>query len=266
MIKRPPLRYMGSKWPLAKWIISVMPHHHSYLEAFGGGAGVLLQKPRSLIETYNDLDGAVCNFFQVLRERPAELVHQLSLSPWAQGDFRQIHTQTDDPLEAARRFFVASWQGLGGTGTFRYVTKPAGLWRTPASLWDLTHLYAVADRLMGVQIMQQDALSLIPKFDHHGTVIYCDPPYLMTTRTSKLIYRYDFSESHHRELAVVLNNLSQAAAMVSGYAHPMYEELYRGWTRLEATHQVASRRQGKRLEVLWISPRAHQLNPLWEQP
>ena len=50
------MKYPGSKWSIAEWIISFFPGHHSYLEAFFGSGAVLFNKPRSNIETVNDLD------------------------------------------------------------------------------------------------------------------------------------------------------------------------------------------------------------------
>ncbi|MDE6912483.1 MAG: DNA adenine methylase, partial [Lachnospiraceae bacterium] len=50
------LKYPGSKWSLADWIISFFPEHHSYLEPFFGSGAVLFNKTRSDIETVNDLD------------------------------------------------------------------------------------------------------------------------------------------------------------------------------------------------------------------
>lgn len=46
-----------------------MPPHRSYLEPFAGSLAVLFNKPRSAIETVNDIDGDIVNFFRVLRER-----------------------------------------------------------------------------------------------------------------------------------------------------------------------------------------------------
>lgn len=86
-IKRPALRYYGGKWKLAPWIISHFPAHKNYVEPCGGAASVLLQKPRSPLETYNDLDGNVVNFFRVLRDRPDELIRKIRLTPWARAEY-----------------------------------------------------------------------------------------------------------------------------------------------------------------------------------
>lgn len=50
------MKYPGSKWSIADWIIQFFPEHHSYVEPFFGSGAVLFNKPRSNIETVNDLD------------------------------------------------------------------------------------------------------------------------------------------------------------------------------------------------------------------
>ena len=56
------VKYPGSKWSIANWIISFFPKHHSYLEPFFGSGAVLFNKPRSNIETSNNLEEAICCF------------------------------------------------------------------------------------------------------------------------------------------------------------------------------------------------------------
>ena len=97
--KRPALRYYGGKWNLAPWIISHFPPHKNYVEPCGGAASVLLQKPRSPLETYNDLDGNVVNFFRVLRDKPEELIRQIELTPWSRDEFEICRNPSTEPLE-----------------------------------------------------------------------------------------------------------------------------------------------------------------------
>ena len=71
------LKYPGAKWALARWVLSHFPAHHSYLEPFFGSGAVLFNKPRSHIETVNDLDGDVVNFFRWIRDDPERLAQEI---------------------------------------------------------------------------------------------------------------------------------------------------------------------------------------------
>ncbi|WP_051416352.1 DNA adenine methylase [Paracoccus sp. J55] len=81
-VHRPVLRWHGGKWRLAPWVIEQMPPHEAYVEPFGGGASVLLRKPRARLKVYNDLDGEVVNLFAVLRSGSAELAEAVALTPF----------------------------------------------------------------------------------------------------------------------------------------------------------------------------------------
>ncbi len=53
------LKYPGSKWSTAEWIISMFPADYenmTYLEPFFGSGAVFFNKKRSKIETINDID------------------------------------------------------------------------------------------------------------------------------------------------------------------------------------------------------------------
>jgi DNA adenine methylase len=272
---RPALRYYGSKWRLAPTIINLFPPHICYAEPFAGSATVLLQKPPSLTEVYNDADQQVVEFFRVLRERTAELVHAVQLTPWSRAEFHLSYLPAEDELERARRFYVRSWQGRAGASS-----PDNGGWRfdrinsrgKPLLLnWHETeHLWELARRLKMVQLECDDALQVIRRFDAPSTLFYCDPPYLAETRSQrrgKTGYRYEMDEADHRELAILLHSI-QGMAIVSHYPCPLYDELYADWPHVEA--EVRTENNGphakKATECIWISPAAwHTRLPLFQE-
>lgn len=268
MPRRPALRYLGGKWRLAPWIIEAMPPHRIYVEAFGGGASVLLRKPRVYNETYNDLSDDVVNLFRVLRGPDVdELIRQLELTPYARTEYLAALEATDDPVERARRTVVRSHMAHG-TGGVR-ADRPTGFRRdgvtgttNVAGEWAgfPEALRAIAERFRGVTIEQRPALDLIDEFDAPGVMIYLDPPYLPETRANKAkkgegyhTYQHEMTLEDHRRL---LERVKRAVAMIviSGYPSPLYDDVLRGWRR----RQVDARayRNAARTEVLWINPPA----------
>ena len=109
------LKYPGAKNRIAKWIINYMPKHEVYLELFSGSAAVLLNKSRCHIETLNDLDGDIVNFFKVLRDYPKELSRAIDLTPFGRDEYKGAFELSDEPVEKARRYCVKCWQGFGNS-------------------------------------------------------------------------------------------------------------------------------------------------------
>jgi DNA adenine methylase len=252
--RRPALRYYGGKWKLAPWIISHFPEHKNYVEPCGGAASVLLQKPRSPLETYNDLDGNVVNFFRVLRDKPDELIRKIKLTPWARAEYELSLTPAGDDVERARQFFARAWMGRGavcectGWRYDRYDCRSVAhdlLSDAPA---------VVAERLQGVQIEHRDALDVIRDFDCADALIYFDPPYVNETRSHRTEYVIDQFDDFHHAAAELLRTCA-GYVVVSGYACPLYADLYErhGWQRVDTLAQTNS--GGKRVESLWLSPR-----------
>lgn len=268
-VSRPALKYYGGKWQLAPWIISNFPPHDSYVEPFGGGGSVLLRKSRVALETYNDADRQVVNYFRVLRERPDELIRQLQLTAWADEEYNLSLEPCDEPLEAARRLFVRSWLTIAGYDKWRsglrlQKTPPGykgGARSVPASL-DLVkidHLYAIAERFRGVQILNRDAFAVIKLFlNKPGTLIYADPPYLPETRERKSRYVHEMTVGQHARLAVLLNCHS-GPVVVSGYPSPRYERWYekRGWIRIQKRARTNNGKQSA-VECLWLNQAAYE--------
>lgn len=253
-ITRPAARYYGGKWRLGKWIVSFFPPHESYLEPCVGVASVLFHKLRSKCETINDLSGDVCNFLRALRDQEKELIRAIDWTPWAREEYQLHHEPTDDPVERARRFWVGCSMSIGGmpftTSGWRTVTQtmPGQI----MAMTDLTadYLYPIARRLKGVQIENLDALEIIPRYDREGGLIYFDPPYPRSTRSSGHKYIEEVDDSFHIEAAKLLYTC-KSRVVVSGYNCPLYEELYGDWKRVDKKAQANTGET--RIESLWLS-------------
>ncbi len=242
---------------LANWIIRHFPPHRCYVEPFGGAASVLLRKPRSYAEIYNDLDGEVVNLFQVVRSRGHELALSLELTPFAREEFAESYEPSEDPLEQARKTVIRSFMGFGSnahnqkTGfranSNRSGTTPAQDWRNYPEALAMT-----IQRLQGVVIENRDALEVMSIHDGPETLHYVDPPYVFASRDAGTDYRHEMDDEAHIRLADALNGL-QGFVVLSGYRTELYQRLYAGWRRVEANALADG--ASKRIEVLWLSPR-----------
>lgn len=254
---RPVLRWHGGKWLLAPWIIAHMPPHRVYVEPFGGAASVLIRKPRSYVDVYNDLDDEVVNLFRVLRsEAASRLVELLRLTPFAGSEFFSAYEQSPCEIERARRLIVRSFMGFGSNAThkksgFRSNSNRSGT--TPAHDWvnypdALKH---IIERLQGVCVTCRDAKDVMLGHDGPETLHYVDPPYHFDTRAdSAADYAHELSDSQHVELLAFLRTL-KGMVILSGYPHPDYDAILYDWHRVE--RQALADGAKKRTEVLWMN-------------
>lgn len=258
---RPLVRYHGGKWKLAPWIIRHLPPHRVYVEPFGGGGSVLLRKPRSYAEIYNDLDGEIVNLFSVARDQGEALALACELTPFAREEFAGSYEPSADPLEQARRTLIRAFMGFGSAGAsgqatgFRANSNRSGT--TPAHDW-MNYpdcLRQTVQRLRGVVIENRDAAVVMQAHDCEEAVHYVDPPYVHATREKRsaktMAYRHEMTDTDHELLASTLAGL-RGMVVVSGYRCDLYDSLYRGWSRID--HMAHADGARDRIESLWLSP------------
>lgn len=267
MIDRPAFRYFGGKWVLAPWIISRFPEHINYVELCGGAGSILIQKERSPIETFNDLDGEIVNFFQVLRTRRDELIEQIRFTPWARAEYRLSYEPVQDEVERARRFYMRHQMAI--SASHRYSSGMRMVKRLDSGIpakyhANVDHLYQIAERFMGVQIEQLSALKCIEKYEAAETLFYFDPPYVLEKRSSSKEYAFEVDTHFHVEAAGRLRQ-SQGYVVVSGYACPLYCDLYEAhdWKRVDIEAQTNGE---KRIESLWLNPKTVEALAKKQQP
>lgn len=264
---KPVMRYRGAKYRLAGWIQSFFPDHETYVEPFGGAAGVLMQKKRSYAEVYNDLDSEIVNVFRVLRdpEQCKALARALELTPYSRDEFTLSYQESSEAVEQARRTIVRAQMGFGSAGATKGSTgfriDTARKYGTSSDLW-LEYpksLAAFCERLRGVVIENKCALEVIENHDRPSTLFFVDPPYVHTTRVIRGSrngpgqYRHELSDSDHEKLLEKLNQV-EGMVILSGYESALYNDNLIGWEKRATRSRIsAGRGTGVRKEVVWLN-------------
>ncbi|EOX1529977.1 DNA adenine methylase [Vibrio cholerae] len=261
----PVLRYHGGKFRLAKWITSHFPEHKIYVEPFGGAASILLQKPRSHGEVYNDLDSDIFNLFSVLRDenKAEKLNRMLHLTPYSREEFEKAYEISQCPIERARRTIVRSAMGFGsGAANFHktgFRCEAKREYNTSAHVWDKYPeiIRFVCQRLKGVNIENREAVDCILYHDSEHTLNYIDPPYVGSSRNKKYagkIYQHEMTDAEHEELLKTTLKL-KGMVIISGYDSDLYNDYLASFQKVTKQARIsAGRGTGIRTECLWISP------------
>jgi DNA adenine methylase len=255
--------WYGGKYSHLDWLLPLLPDAHHYCEPFGGSAAVLINRTPSPVETYNDLDGEVVNFFRVLREQREELVEAIALTPFSRAEFERAIAALPagvSAVERARRFYIRARQvrtGLAQTaspGRWAHctLTTRAGM-AGAVSRWlgAVEHLPDIAQRLLRVQFENAPAEDVIRRYDSRDTLFYCDPPYPHQSRGDSRAYGHEMTDEAHRSLAAVLRACKGRVA-ISGYG-PLNAELYKGWRSIEAPDKLCHSVKSPRREVLFVN-------------
>ena len=110
--------------------------------------------------------------------------------------------------------------------------------------WWRTHRPTLATFITG------SANAILECYPFTGSeLVYCDPPYLPSTRKRSRVYANDLTESDHIELLSILKRLPCRVAL-SGYPSELYKTELSGWNEL---HFSAKAHNGLRVESLWMN-------------
>ncbi len=256
--------WYGGKFSHLDWLLPLLPECHHYCEPFAGSAAVLLNRDPSPVETYNDIDGELVNFFRVLREQKEDLTEAIGLTPFSREEFYIAVNTNGEPLselERARRFFVRARQARTGLAQTASLGRWANCMNTSragmagaVSRWlgSVEMLPQIALRLLRVQIENRAATKVIELYDNPESLFYCDPPYVHSTRGDSKAYRFEMNDKAHTELAAVLKRIKGKAA-VSGYRCDLMDVLYKGWRRADAPAKKCHSVKKTRHEALWMN-------------
>lgn len=249
------LKYPGAKNRIAPWICEYIPEHKVYLEPYVGSLAVFFEKTPVRIETLNDLDGNVVNYFKIIRERPEELATALDLTPYSRDEYYKAceFIPEDSDLERARKFAVRCWQGFGCSNLYRNGFRSSQQSNSPHTTKEWRNLperlIAASERLKNAQIENLPAIELINRYDTADVFMYVDPPYLHGTRKNYL-YRHEMKDSEHVELLKVLSR-HPGKVLLSGYDNDLYNKMLPGWQKVSKKTQAEA--GTARTETLWMN-------------
>ncbi|MCF8335920.1 MAG: DNA adenine methylase, partial [Bacteroidales bacterium] len=256
--------WYGGKFSHLDFILPYLPDDAKHFcDVFGGSAAILINRKPAPVETYNDIDSELANFFEMLRDYGEELIKAISLTPFSREEL--IKALEPDPnltkLERARRFYVRARQtrtGLAQTsseGRWAHcvLTSRAGM-AGAVSRWlgAVEGLPEIVQRLQRVQIENAPASEVIKRYDTKDTLFYLDPPYMHKSRGDSKAYGYEMTEKDHTELADLLKKI-KGRVVISGYRTEIYDGLYKDWNRIDAPTKTINSSKGKRQESLWLN-------------
>ena len=203
-----PFPYKGSKTRLLNYIVSLFPKNYTslhYVEPFGGSGIVLLNKNPSIMESFNDIDDNIFNFFNIVKTRCPELIKKTESNLPSESEFGRcleiLKNKNSDKLDRAYAFFLTQATSFNGIshkwGYNRSAYRPAHYFKKQA------FFNVLANRLKKVYLFNRPAERIIKNTDAKSTLFYLDPPYPDTGK----FYNYNYTVSDFFNLINLLKNI-----------------------------------------------------------
>ena len=252
--------YVGGKFYLLDTILKLIPEHEIYIEPFGGSAKVLINKPLSKVEIYNDLDKRIANLFYVWAFRYEEFEEKLKRLVYSQALFYEFHKDIQKPVkklgnvnDAVKTFYLLQLAFSGNIKSKGFSITLLGIKKKMRFFSSLERLSKIHQRLKNVAILNTDFRVLIKKFgDREDAFFYLDPPYYGINE-----YYLKFTKQDHKDLLEMVKNM-KAKWLLSNYPNELYDEYLKEFYRVEVVVSKSSASTGnnpkpKATEVLWAN-------------
>ena len=247
---------------MLKHILRMIPEHRVYVEVFGGSGKVLLNKPVSEVEVWNDYDRRLANLFHVVvfkfdefYERVTGLVYSRELYREYLRELRRVgRVEVGDVDLAVKTYYVMCCMfGGGGSGFNRFGFRFSKRDNMARLYWRrLGELERIRERLSGVVIECDDFEKVIKRWDGEDVFMYIDPPYLVESSED---YYEGFRLEDHERLLRLLKGV-RCKWLLSGYGNELYDRELEGYNRYEVevvkhSYWQRGKQRPRAVEVLW---------------
>lgn len=217
------------------------PDYSIYVEPFSGTYTVGLHMPYiPEIEIFNDLERNVYTLYKVIRDKELfdEFNRLVNLTPYSEDmrlDAKESLKRSDlKDIERAYYFFISNRFSHNGIGGFSVnLVKRRNMSKSVSDyLSSVDRLPEFHERLQRIIMYNRDGLELIDKFKGPECFLYCDPPYVWSTRGSTRYSIDNDSDWHRRFIEKCID--SKAKILISGYDCDEYSNLTEnGFTKIE---------------------------------
>jgi site-specific DNA-adenine methylase len=137
----------------------------------------------------------------------------------------------------------------GGAAIYRYIKRAKESYLIDKDPAAVETLLSMQDP--DTHIFEDCGIRFLQSFGFEGTeFVYCDPPYLWSTRKSHHRYEHELSENDHLGLLQILKTLP-VPVMLSGYFSGMYWQELKGWNH--TSFEVSTRGNSLAVEHLWYN-------------
>lgn len=252
--------YPGSKWRMMRTIIPLLPDHDHFVVPFGGSGAEILSKPRSRLESFNDVDELVHNvFWVVVHGQVEELRRRVEATPSRSMMFfdearRLLEKPITDRTQAAWAYLVAAHNSFSCHTKSAWAYDRVGL----SSRWPRLPkaIDFVKRRFRHVQLFNHDWSVVVDNLDGPRTLFLCDPPYHPDVLDAgRQIYRHILTADDHERMLLKLRQV-KGYVVLCGYPHPLYDRLLKDWRRVQTSvkaQMAVNGSRSQRCEVLWIN-------------
>ncbi len=263
-----PISYYGGKQTMLKHILSLIPDHKLYTEAFCGGAAVLFAKKPCAAEIINDLNMSLTVFYWICQVNYPELKQEIDKTLHC----RDIHAHAAHILnypdyfnQAQRAWAVWALCKMSFAsmldGTFGYDFE-GGMPKKLSNAKD-EFTEQLSRRLEKVTIENRDALDVISCYDCSDAFHFIDPPYINSDCAH---YEGVFNEYCMEQLLQLLEQIKGKFMLTMFPYRPIenYAEK-NGWVihRIERTisaSKISRRKQEEWMVCNFAAPHGQQIS------
>lgn len=239
---KPPCQYYGGKQNMVNQILSLIPKHEIYVEPFVGGGAIFYAKEPSKVESINDINEFVVNFYRVIKTKFSELQLMIQGTLHSESDKIKsriiLKTNTGTDIEKAWAFWCQCTLTFGSVmfGGFAFGNENDTSQPRKTNNYKYNFIDKYCERLERTEIFCRDAINLIKLKDTKNTFFYCDPPYVSSDCGSYKGYTMD----DFKNLLDTLSNI-KGKFLLSSYPEEIlleYRKLH-NWNQKDVVKIVA---------------------------